>query len=404
MSKLPSGWKIVKIGEVAQSSSKTYSGEALPPVLSVTKHKGFMLSSDYFDRRVFSQNLEKYKLVNKGEFAYATIHLDEGSIDVLRNHSQGLISPMYTVFKAVNINSDFLIRLLKSDLYIQKYSTLGQGSIDRRMSIPFSTLAELEIVYPPAVEQERIAEILASVDRLIELTTMKIDKLKALKKGIMQELLTKGIGHTKFKDSPVGMIPESWEYDLIDNVTNRRSGHTPDKEVLDYWNGNIQWISLADSSRLDNLHISKSERYITKKGIENSSAVLMPAGVVVMTRDAGIGKSAISLNETTVSQHFMAWECSEKKLNNYFLYYQLQYLKPVFEAEATGTTIKTIGLPFFKKFKICVPPIGEQIKIKDSLLSVDKNIFSLTEKLNSLNYTKKGLISDLLTGKVRVKV
>ena len=64
---------------------------------------------------------------------------------------------------------------------------------------------------PPIKEQKKIAKILTSIDRVIELTEKEIAKLKDLKKGMMQDLLTKGIGHTKFKDSPTGRIPESWE-------------------------------------------------------------------------------------------------------------------------------------------------------------------------------------------------
>ena len=107
----------------------------------------------------------------------------------------------------------------------------------------------------PVAEQQKIATILSSVDDVIEKTRAQIDKLKDLKTGMMQELLTKGIGHTEFKDSPVGRIPSAWTAKLLDSVAKRGSGHTPSKTEDSYWNGGVKWISLSDSGQLDNLYI-----------------------------------------------------------------------------------------------------------------------------------------------------
>lgn len=257
--------------------------------------------------------------------------------------------------------------------------------------------------FPPLPEQHKIAQILSSVDEVIEKTQAQIDKLKDLKTAMMQELLTKGIGHVEFKDSPVGRIPVGWEVKLLDTMAKRGSGHTPNKLKPEYWNGHIKWISLTDSNKLDQLYIHDTAKKISQLGIENSSATLHPVGTVVMARDAGIGKSAITTSEMAVSQHFMAWICGDK-LDNYFLYYLLQYWKPQFENIAMGSTIKTIGLPYFKKLYIPVPPLNEQLKVSRALRSVDEKIFSLEKKNQATKNNKKALMQDLLTGKVRVNV
>ncbi|MGO1618239.1 MAG: restriction endonuclease subunit S, partial [Oceanisphaera sp.] len=247
-----------------------------------------------------------------------------------------------------------------------------------------------------------------SVDEVIEKTRAQIDKLKDLKTGMMQELLTKGIGsggvpHTEFKDSPVGRIPSEWSTELLDNVAKRGSGHTPSKLKSEYWGGGVKWISLSDSSQLDNLYISQTKKEISELGIANSSAVVYPAGIVVMCRDAGVGKSAITVSSMAVSQHFMAWLCGDR-LDNHFLYYLLQHWKPRFENIAIGSTIKTIGLPYFKKMMIPIPPLDEQLKISSSLKAIDNNLSILNKKVSFTNGLKKALMQDLLTGKVRVKL
>lgn len=197
-------------------------------------------------------------------------------------------------------------------------------------------------------------------------------------------------------------IPQGWRIDLLENLADRGSGHTPDKNESGYWNGGIKWVSLADSWRLDNLFISETDKEISILGLQNSSAVLHPPDTVILSRDAGVGKSAILKSEMAVSQHFIAWRCQPKnKLNYLFFYYWLQLRKEEFERVAVGSTIKTIGLPYFKKLKIVYPPLAEQKKIAEIINCWD-NAIAITEKLiTTKRRLKQGLMQKLLTGKVR---
>jgi len=197
------------------------------------------------------------------------------------------------------------------------------------------------------------------------------------------------------------MIPEGWKEVLLDSITKRGSGHTPNKEHPEYWNGGIKWVSLADSSKLDDRYIFSTEKEISSLGIENSSAVLHKAGTVILSRDAAVGKSAILAFDMAVSQHFIAWKCS-KSISNIFLYYFLQKEKKEFERQAIGSTIKTIGLPYFKKFKILLPPLAEQKKIAEILSTWDEAISVVDKQLENCRLQKKALMQQLLTGKKRL--
>lgn len=121
-----------------------------------------------------------------------------------------------------------------------------------------------------------------------------------------------------------------------------------------------------------------------------------------MSRDAGVGKSAITTESMAVSQHFMVWKCGQK-MDNYFLYYWLQFKKRMFENIAMGSTILTIGLPCFKRLKISAPKeLNEQVGIGKRLKKADLYIFSMEADLAKLKKQKSGLMHDLLTGKVKV--
>lgn len=155
------------------------AGSAGLPVYSVTKHRGFVLSSDYFRKQVFSNDLTTYKVVDRGQFAYATIHLDEGSIGVAPEKC--LISPMYTVFSIdeTRADADYVIRYLKSPAALSQYLRLGRGTAERRKSISLDALGRLHIPLPPLPEQRRIAEILDEADALRVARQDEVDLIDA---------------------------------------------------------------------------------------------------------------------------------------------------------------------------------------------------------------------------------
>ncbi|WEF25943.1 restriction endonuclease subunit S [Paracoccus sp. S3-43] len=192
-------------------------------------------------------------------------------------------------------------------------------------------------------------------------------------------------------------LPKGWRRARLDDVADRASGHTPDQGRPEYWNGGVAWVSLADSAKLDQGYISETDKQISHLGIRHSSAVLLPPETVILSRDAGVGKSAVLKSEMAVSQHFIAWSCSAKRvLDPWFLYAWMQTQKPFFERMAVGSTIKTIGLPIFKRLTIDFPPLPEQRRIAAILRTWDEAL----EKLAALRAAKarrlEGIAQQLL--------
>lgn len=187
-------------------------------------------------------------------------------------------------------------------------------------------------------------------------------------------------------------VQTGWRRARLDDIADRASGHTPDQGKPEYWNGGVDWVSLADSAKLDQGYIEETEKQISHLGIRHSSAVLLPAETVILSRDAGVGKSAVLKSRMAVSQHFIAWSCSQKNvLAPWFLYAWMQTQKPFFERMAVGSTIKTIGLPIFKRLTIDFPPLPEQRKIAEILRTWDEAL----EKLTALRAAKVRRISSL---------
>lgn len=289
---------------------------------------------------------------------------------------------------------DYLYYFISSESSQSYFHTNAAGAAVKNLN---AEIIKLLPIYLPKEkkEQQKIASCLSSLDEVIAAHNEKLEALKDYKKGLMQNLFPQ-----EGEKVPKYRFPEfendgRWIERKLEELAKRGSGHTPNKQISSYYNGGIKWVSLADSNKLDNRYIYDTKIQISKDGIENSSAVLHPAGTVILSRDAGVGKSAVLYSEMAVSQHFIVWICDESKLSNWFLYYVFQILKPVFESIAVGSTIKTIGLPYFKELLILVPSINEQLKIASCLSSLDELITAQTKKIAQLKLHKKSLMQRL---------
>jgi len=167
---IPRGWQVMPLVSIVEEVNVRAGANHQYPVLSVTKHKGFVQSSDYFKKRVFSDDTSDYKLVERGQFAYSTIHLDEGAIGYLEQCDAGIISPMYKVFrlKATNakVHPAFLYHILKSAPLVEKYRNFGKGSIKRRKSVSFEKFCSISVPIPPPAIQRRLVAHIEGVQAL----------------------------------------------------------------------------------------------------------------------------------------------------------------------------------------------------------------------------------------------
>ena len=188
---IPSDWQYLHIADVAkQFSVKNNAGHDLP-VLSCTKHYGLVDSLSYFGKQIFSEDTSTYKVVLRNSFAYATNHIEEGSIGYQNLYDKALISPMYTVFQTKeNINDEFLYRLLKTELYRHIFEVNTSASVDRRGSLRWDQFSAIKIPVPSIPEQQKIASFFAVTDKEIETHQKQLFALKEQKKGLMQQLLT----------------------------------------------------------------------------------------------------------------------------------------------------------------------------------------------------------------------
>ncbi|RLG00145.1 restriction endonuclease subunit S, partial [Thermococci archaeon] len=223
-----------------------------------------------------------------------------------------------------------------------------------------------------------------------------------LKKGMMQELLSKGIGHKEFKDTKIGRIPKEWEVVRLSDISlGFIGGGTPSTLNPNYWNGDIAWMT---SAHINGRVITNGQKYITKKGLENSATNIIPKDNLLVATRVGIGKTAINKIDIAISQDLTGVIIDKNKSIPDFLYWYITNNKRKLKYLAQGSTIKGILKKELGRLKIPLPPLPEQKKIAEILSTVDKKLELERERKKKLERIKRGLMNDLLTGKRRVKV
>lgn len=395
---VPKEWEIRSLGDFSREINMRYAKNKPAPILSVTKHKGFVDSLEYFKKQVFSKDLSNYKMVEKNDFAYATIHLEEGSLGLLQHLDNGYVSPMYTVFRIDStVNSQFLYRLMKTERYLQKYASLGEGTVNRRKSILFDNLKKLKVPLPPLFEQNKIVSILSKMDLMLDYNSKIIEKTQNLKKGMMTQLLTKGIRHTKFRkikstSDKHDEIPEGWEVVHLGNVCRVRKS---EENIISNLYVGLEHIGQGTNSLIGKGDVKDfvSTKHIFKKG-DVLYGKLRPLlnKVWLATQDGYCSTDILPL-------------ITNEKLDNLMLEKILSSDQFVNFAVSTsaGTKMPRTNWSDMQQYEIKLPPMIEQQKIAQILSNVNNLIEKQQEFKSIFEIMKKELSQKLLTGELRIK-
>ncbi|MCK5258902.1 MAG: restriction endonuclease subunit S [Thermoplasmatales archaeon] len=288
------------------------------------------------------------------------------------------------------IKKEFLVHKLSSKFeHMKKIST---GAVIK--GVKKSDIEEFQMLIPVNIdEQQKIADILSKVDEQTKLTEKIIDKTEELKKGLMQKLLTKGIGHTKFKKNEFGEIPEEWE--------GVKQG-----DVAKFINGRAYKLSEWEKSgtpviRLQNLTGSGTTFYYSTLKLDSKQYV--EDGDLLYMWSASFGPHI--WHGPRAIYHYHIWKiiCGEK-IDKIFMFYNLNNITNIMRNQMHGMAMLHITKAKMEKQKMMLPPLNEQKQIASILSKVDDQIQDNKKEQNHLEELKKGLMQDLLTGKVRVSV
>jgi type I restriction enzyme S subunit len=295
---------------------------------------------------------------------------------------------------------------------VQKASSeIGNYGYDRHLK----HLRKYPTIMPSSIsEQHKIATILSTVDEVIEKTEAAIEKYKAIKTGMMQDLFTRGIdvktgklrpSHHEapelYKETELGWIPKEWEVCTIKEACLEFiNGGTPSTKNTVNWVGTIPWITGADF--LDTFEVGHVRRNINEEALRNSSSHLIRKGNILLVTRTGVGKLAIAPFDVTISQDITGIILDPSTYCVEFFYYYLQLLVEDFKKINQGTSINGIIRNDLEATMIFMPSLEEQKLIAAVLKALDETLKKEQSNLSKYYDLKIGLMADLLTGKVRI--
>lgn len=289
----------------------------------------------------------------------------------------------------------------------------GHGTKALRME----AWTSMEVTLPSQAEQEQISAFLdretGKIDDLVAEQQNLIALLKEKRQALISHAVTKGLNpNAPMKDSGVewlGEVPAHWEVMPIRYAAKLESGHTPSRSRPEYWEDcSIPWFTLADvwQIREGADYIYETKELVSELGLANSSARLLPADTVMVSRTASVGFSAIMGVPMATTQDFANWVCGPTLLPK-FLLHVFRSMASEFERLKMGSTHNTIYMPDIAAFRFTLPPLEEQTSIAAFLDSETAKIDDLMAESEStitfLQERRTALISAAVTGKIDVR-
>ena len=407
---IPEEWNISKLSEITELITKgatpmTYGFDFEDEGINFIKVENIMESGKIDKNSLLkiseecNNKLSRSK-IQKGDILMSiagtlgrTAIISEEVIPANTNQALAIIR-----LKKIN-NVDYINKTLSSS-YIKKHINMI-GTVGAQPNLSLKQIGDFNILLPSIKEQEKIASILSTVDEQIDNVDALIEKNKELKKGLMQTLLTKGIGHTKFKTTEIGEIPEEWNiFKLSDCATIIDSLH----ETPEYSESGFPMIRVVDvngkaiNTKLTNKVCETIYKKFTKKYEPKQGDIIMSRvgsyGLVSYLKDS----ERVCLGQNIV---IITTELCKK-----YLFYVLssEYVKNNIEKVTVGSSQKTLSLANINELKILIPSIKEQNKISLILSDIDEKIEKYENKKQKLEELKKGLMQQLLSGQIRVNI
>ncbi len=414
-SEVPAGWEVRRIGELARfvtSGSRgwaKYYADQGAMFLRITNLTRGSINPDFSNAKFVELPAgltDGTRTRLQGKDILISITADLGIIGIVPDDiGESYISQHIALVRLdqERLVPHYVAYYLASDSGRDQFDLLNDSGAKSGLNLP--SIRAVSIPLPPLPEQKKVAAILSSVDVAIQATQGVIEQTRRVKEGLLQELLTRGIGHTRFKQTPIGEIPETWEaVDLQHSCREKITyGIVQCGPNID---DGIPYIRVSDmqSPELAVENMLRTSPEIAAKfhrsRVETGDIVFALRGAIGEVRLVRTEMEGANLTQGTarlspgpiVRSEFLLWalRCptSIKQVN----------------LDAKGSTFREITLARLRKILVPVPPLNEQDSIIEDLNAAEDYERSCRIVHDNLRNMKQGLLQDLLTGKVRVSV
>ena len=392
----PTDWHTQKMKQWVALAERPVTLEDDKRYRLVTVRRGFGgvdLRGEHLGRNILVKN---YFKVRPGDFLISKRQIAHGACGVVPESLDGaVVSNEYNVFVPnQGTNIEMFNLMMQLPHYTRLFYLMSDGVHIEKLLFKTQDWMRRQLAMPPVEEQQKIAAILTTQDKVIELKEKRLAEKLRQKKHLMQQLLTG-------KKRLLG-FSGTWKKEMLGKCASMCSGGTPDTKNEKYYGNDYIWISIKDMTSAGK-YICSSERGLTEAGLLNCSARLFPKGTILFAMYASIGECSIAEAECCSSQAILGIE-PDSKLNNEFLYYLLSNSKGYFKSFGQASSQPNLNKGIVQSIVVQIPEIEEQAAIVEVLSAADREIDLLRQDIEQEKQKQKALMQMLLTGIVRVNV
>ena len=297
------------------------------------------------------------------------------------------------------VNPRFLKYYTHSKKYYEWVQSFDTGAT--RGNINAQTYGSMEIKLPPRQVQDRLVEVLSSIDYKIKLNNRINHNLEKQAQALYKSWFVdfEPFKGGKFVDSELGMIPEGWRVGTLSELGDIVAGGTPSKAKPEYYTDNgIAWLTPKDLSLKCNKFTARGETDITEYGYMNSSAKLMPRGSVLFSSRAPIGYISIAKGDICTNQGFKS--VVPTYAGTAYIYYWLRENTDAIESQASGSTFKEVSGALMKSFPVLVPEKTVLNSFEEELASILDEQEILEEEIYHAEQIRDSLLPRLMSGEL----
>lgn len=407
--KVPAGYKKSKLGIVSSewentsfstlftTTSDFTKDNAKYPLYSLTIENGITAKTERYERSFLVKKNNSYKIMQPNDFAYNPMNIRFGAVARHKGTKAVSVSGYYDIFTTVNQSDlQFMDDFLSSDLMLTYYNKQSTGSLIEKKRVHFSQFLDFNLPLPPLSERKKIAAILSTQDKVIELQQKRIDELKKLKKAYLSKMFPQkgsNVPELRFKG-----FTGNWEQRKLGDIVGIYDGvhQTPN-----YQDSGVMFLSV------ENIATLKSSKFISEEDFKRDYKVYPQENDILMTRIGDVGTTNVVTDNGLKAYYVSLALLKYKKTDPYFLSNAIQ--SDFVQKGLANRTLKTavpmkINKDEIGKVDVMLPVSPEeQHQIGSYFQNLDNLITLQSRKLDAEKLKKKSLMQLLLTGIVRVK-
>ena len=387
-------WEQHKLGEISFKVNTKNKENLTLPVLSNSAEYGIVNQEDYFDKKIANRT-DNYYIVKHNDFVYNPRISKKAPYGPIRRNTldtKGLMSPLYYVFRINDGNYIYLDYYFKSSKWYKfMYQNGDSGARSDRFAIKDKIFQMMPISMPNTKEQNKIGQLIQTLQKLIDLQQRKLDLLKQLKKGLLQKMFAE-----KNNKQPVLRFKgfhDDWEQRKLGEIVEWSKGSGLSKDALNIQGIGVPVIHYADLYKFNSVQkevIHWTMNDIGTKIPENN--LLFPMSDV--TPD-GLARTSTVLQSNVKAGGDVLIAKLNKDILSTFMSYQINRNKNQILPLVTGTTVRHINSKSLSTLKVTVPGKNEQKYVGSILMRFDSLIALHQRKQNHLKLLKKSLLQQM---------